>query len=1244
MSYHRRYRHKDDRFGLLALTLREKVGLTQTQLATAVGVSERSIQQWEAGTAFPAIDHLKKFIEVCLKHGAFVSGHEREEITALWKQAAQSAPRRKALFDDAWFDDLLRSQQAAQEREDQYEPESPVSLTPSLHQRADWGEAIDVSLFYGRNRELLTLKQWVEHERCRVVMVHGMGGIGKTTLSIRFAQKMASHMSFIFWRSLRNAPPLRELLVDCIQTLSGQEAPPVLQSIEKNMTLLIELLRNQRCLLVLDNVETLLQPGSLEGRYRQGYEDYGRLFQRIAQTRHQSCLLLTSREMLDELAALEGMHAAVRVLKLAGLGEAASQELLADKALSGSPQDWQQLIQHYSGNPLVLKIVATTVRDLFGGDIAAFIRADPGTLHTLWQLLEHQFARLVPLERDIMYWLAIERDLVSLETLRTDLPEGLAGKDVLTTLQSLRRRGLIERGEQGATFTLQPEVMEYVSERLVEQMSEEIMQASPRLFMTHALMKAQSHEYLRESQVRMLIKPVLSHLLMRLGSEQEVKQRLLRLVQLLREQPTMAQGYGGGNLVNLLALLKGDLKKLDFSSLVIRQAYLQGIEAQDANFAGASISEAVFTEPIESIASMALSPDGRYLAVGSFSGQIRVWRLADRRVLLTWQGHSRMVWALAFSPDSTMLASGGYDCRVMLWDMQSGNGTAERCLGALAGHERWVRSLAFSADGAVLASAGDDETVRLWDIRARTCLRILRGHSGIIWSIAFSPDSTLLVSGALDETVRIWDVHRGACLNVLRGHTGMVMALAFRPSGEVFVSGDENGHLKLWETASRRCLSSFQLRTTKAASLAFNSEGTLLAVGSQDGAVEVWLLADLSRPARLRTLPGHPLWVSTVAFGPNNFLASISYGGKVKLWDGESGRCLGTLQGYSRVICAASFSPDGDLLVHGDDHGMIHVWDVASGSCLKVFQAHAGRIWSVAFSPDGKTIASGGDDQIIRLWQVEGGREEERTHCLRSFRGMTTMIWSVAFSPDGSMLAGSGFEQAVKVWKVEGMEGDDACTLLEGHPTFVWSVAFSPDGRQLASGGDDGTIKLWTVENGQCLATLQRGLSPIGALAFNADGSMLLSGSADEVVMEWDRRREGSSRELLRSQSHVSWAKALAFSPDGTMFASGSDDHTVRIWHLAKQGRAASLRTFSQYGGQVWAIAFSPDNRLLASGDDDGTLALWDVETGACCQVLRRDRPYERMHIGGMKGITSAQRSSLKALGAVEDDLSECDQ
>ena len=1221
MSYHRRYKLKDDRFGLLALTLREKVGLTQAEVASELGVSERTIRHWEGGTAYPASDNLKQLIVLYLHKGAFLHDNERNEIKLFWEQATESASRRKALFDERWLDELLTQRQIAVQQ-------SQGNL--SLASQTDWGEAIDVAAFYGRKQDLLTLREWVDHERCRVVMLLGMGGIGKTTLSIRFAQKMTTHFDVVFWRSLRNAPPLEELLANCIQTLSSQQSTPFLHNVEKNILLLIELLRKRRCLLVLDNVETLLQADSLDGGYRQGYDGYGMLIQRVAEMGHQSCLLLTSREMLTELEPLEGTHAAVRVLKLSGLKQLASQELLEDKDLFGTQQDWTQLVQHYSGNPLALKIVGATVRDLFGGDIATFVREGPMTLHTLQQLLGHQLSRLTALEQDIMYWLVIEREFVSLEILRDNLLITQSSQEVLSALKSLRRRCLIERGERGATFTLQPEVMEYIGTRLIEQVCEEILNGSLNVLITHALMKAQSNDDIRESQIRMIVQPVLKRLLAQAGDTQRAEQCLQLILHRLKEKPVALQGYGGGNLVNLLACLKGHLRNVNFSSLAIRQAYLQGIEAQEANFADTYITDTLFMEPIESIASMTLSPDGMYLAVGSFSGQIRLWRLSDRTPLLTLQGHRRMVWSLAFSSDSTILASGGYDTSVKLWEVQSG-----RCLRTLTGHEKWIRSTAFSPDGTLLVTGGDDGTIRVWDVHEGTCLRVLSGHTGIVWSVALSPNGLFLVTGGDDESIRVWNVREGICLDVLYGHTGMVMAIAFHPSGDMFASGGEDGYIHLWDMSNKQQKMTLQLKTTKAASIAFNIQGTLLASGSQNGEVEIWRIAEERGPYRLRMLPGHPIWVSVVAFGPDDLLATVSYGGKVKLWEMERGRCLGTLQGYSHVIRAIAFSPDGSLLAHGDDLGMLSLWDVHSGRCLHVFQALAGCIWSVNFSPDGRTIVTGGDDQRVKVWMIGSVQGEANDGCIRTLYGHKTMVWSVVFSPDGSLLASSGFDWTVNIWKVKEEKEETPFISLAGHTTFVWSIAFSVDGKTLASGDNDGIIKVWDCESGQCLLTLQNSLSPVGALIFSRDGETLLSSSSDGAIIMWSLRN-GCIGKVVQEHGPVTWAKGITFSQDGDLLATSGDNSTIQVARVEEPTHANDVMTLTLPRGQVWSLAFSPDGRTLASGDDHGALMLWDREAGSCRQVLRSDRPYERMNIQGVKGINEAQRTSLKALGAIE--------
>src|SRR4028118_963171 len=160
----------------------------------------------------------------------------------------------------------------------------------------DWGEAIDVSVFYGRTEELAKLEQWIVQERCRLVMLLGMGGIGKTAISVKIAERIQEHFDYVIWRSLRNAPPILDLLAELIQFLSQQKETVFPETVDGRVSQLLRYLRASRCLLVLDNAESILREGDRTGGYREGYEGYGQLLRCVAETSHKSTLVLTSRE------------------------------------------------------------------------------------------------------------------------------------------------------------------------------------------------------------------------------------------------------------------------------------------------------------------------------------------------------------------------------------------------------------------------------------------------------------------------------------------------------------------------------------------------------------------------------------------------------------------------------------------------------------------------------------------------------------------------------------------------------------------------------------------------------------------------------------------------------------------------------------------------------------------------------------------------------------------------------------
>ena len=284
---------------------------------------------------------------------------------------------------------------------------------------------------------------------------------------MKLTQQIASEFDFLIWRSLRNAPPFDRLLANIIQFLSQQQAieQNLPQDIGSRISKLIEYLHSYRCLLILDNVEAILQSGTTCGSYRPSYEDYGELIKRIRDIPHQSCVVLTSREKPQEFIPLERNKLPVRSIQIKGLKAAIGKEICQLKGeFLGSEQDWQTLTYNYSGNPLALKIVAATIKDLFDGNVSQFLQQKILFFDDIEDLLTEQFDRLSQLEKEIMYWMAIEREPISLSQLQQNLLESISQKKLLEAVKSLARRSFIEKTTTG--FAQQPVVMEYLIERV----------------------------------------------------------------------------------------------------------------------------------------------------------------------------------------------------------------------------------------------------------------------------------------------------------------------------------------------------------------------------------------------------------------------------------------------------------------------------------------------------------------------------------------------------------------------------------------------------------------------------------------------------------------------------------------------------------------------------------------------------------------------------------------------------------
>lgn len=439
----------------------------------------------------------------------------------------------------------------------------------------DWAEAPDVSIFYGRSEELSQLRHLVLKEECRLLTLLGIGGIGKSTLAVKLGLQVQGEFEVVIWRSLQNAPPLEDKLTSILQFMLWALRKEIVipQSFDEKLSQLMECLINHRCLLILDNVETILCSNGQVGQCRPGYEGYSQLFKLLGEVPHKSCVLMTSREKPREIIPLEGERTKVKCMQLGGLNASEGRELFEQKGqFTGTEREWQTLIKHYAGNPLALKMVAAGTRELFNGRIALVLEyVEQGTLifEDIRDLLERQFQRLSVVEKNVIYWLAINREPVSLAELVSDVVTSSFKRHLPQAVKSLLQRSLIEKS--GEHFALQPVVMEYTTQRLVEQVCQEIREremshwASSSIglenqlptpsIQTHALIKATSKDYIRETQKQLIAQPLLEQLLMELGTQKKLAFLLQDVVEQQRYQDPTVSSYAGGNILNWLAYL-----------------------------------------------------------------------------------------------------------------------------------------------------------------------------------------------------------------------------------------------------------------------------------------------------------------------------------------------------------------------------------------------------------------------------------------------------------------------------------------------------------------------------------------------------------------------------------------------------------------------------------------------------------------------------------------------------------------
>lgn len=585
--------------------------------------------------------------------------------------------------------------------------------------------------------------------------------------------------------------------------------------------------------------------------------------------------------------------------------------------------------------------------------------------------------------------------------------------------------------------------------------------------------------------------------------------------------------------------------------------------------------------------------------------------------------------AIAFSPDGKILASSrcaqysNGSCsqdRILLWDVSSKKPTSQ----LLANQVGLAVDLTFSPDGKLLASSNEDGTVSLWDIASRN----------------------------LTGKIFTGDVDSQGSPNPEAEDTGVRQEedLAFSPGGKVLASTSSNGAIILWDVASRKPVGSPLASPGGAVQqLAFSPDGRTLAASSDDQSIRLW---DVTTGSLVnQPLLGHTQSTVYLAFSPDGkMLASIDRGGTIILWNMATDSLIFQSLQYSNgsqdgrsLLSSAVFSPDGHVIIAGNNSGEILLRDEETGKLVTVldasidplnlpsttgrqpFDSNALTIESLTFSPDGHTLAAGRFDGMVFLWDWQTRKP------LMHFR-LEKALRTLTYSPNGHQLASTYDSGDILLTNAV---GKIVHTLATHHPsslpTQMSTAAFSKDGTIVAA-GDSNTVVLWDAMTGKRLGQpLQGHTTSVESVAFSPDGNILASSDSSGTTILWDAHtwkimNKPLSNNDLNFNFNIASA-GFAFSPDGSMLASAitefngstTDMFSVTLWNVASQEPIA--HAFQDGQDQIAdhyavnSVVFSPDGKqvaiLVSSHPYFSHINLWNIDVGfwqtLACSIANRN-------------------------------------
>ncbi len=578
----------------------------------------------------------------------------------------------------------------------------------------------------------------------------------------------------------------------------------------------------------------------------------------------------------------------------------------------------------------------------------------------------------------------------------------------------------------------------------------------------------------------------------------------------------------------------------------------------------------VLAQCADSLASVAVSPGGGWLAAGLDNGQVLLQDLLGNQSRQEWPVAKSGVECLAFSPNSELLAAGCADGSVRVLAVPSGKLTTE------FQEPDGIIDLCFSQDGRQLAY-GSTLRISIGDV--------LTGHhtseitASTMYRLAITPNLGLITATLYPQGLAWWSKGTNAIFPDVVGNRFTDHGQAISPNGRWLAIALADYSIELWSVAEKRPVHRLPGHSAAIRAVAWSPDSRLLASGSYDQTVIVW---DAERGAALRRLRGHQDFIVALAFSPNGrTLYSASQDRTVRAWANLQSVSDGDKTNFTAHVAYGLISPGARFawgVVSNDTFWALNTQPVPS-----LHSRLQGSFVQAAISPDGRWMAAADND--CKMYRYENDKFTlDATH-----RTNLHTESAPGFSPDGSRVAMVGTNGVLVVWQLKPWRELARWVLLER----AWSKAtrFDPTGKRVFIFCPFFGVIVAEMDTRRLISMPKDGKYTLSGMDISPDNRLLAVSSFRGTVALWACAPGEEPHRLDPDIPGRTDAWSVAFSPDSQRLAVGLANGNIQIWDIRHRMLVGVLKGHRH---PVLDLGFNPDDDSLVSISPD-ELRVWRV-------------------------------------------------